>query len=642
MQFFRNFFKTKVGLAITMAFLVLIAIAFASSDVANTGTFGGIAGGDRVAVVGDERINTADLTSAVNTALDQARRENPTLTMEQFIAQGGLDQVTRQLVSRTAISGYAQDLGLRAGDNLVNSEIRNIPAFRGPSGAFDTNLYQTLLRQQGLTDAQVRDDLRAGLLAQQLVRPASFGASVPQSLARRYAALFKERRQGGIAFLPSAAFAPSAPPTDAQLRDYYASNRADYIRPERRAIRYAVLDSEAITDRIEPTAAAIQNYYQENASEYAASEERSFEQVIAPSEEVANRIRQQAAGGASLGAAAREAGLRAVELRPIERDALRSQASEQVAQAYFTTARGALTPPARSSLGWHVARVTDVEAQQGRSLEQVRDEIATLLRDRNRQQALSDLSAEVEDQLATGSSLAETARALGLSIETTGPLTADGQVYGTGETAPALVQPAIATAFQMSESDPQVAEVERGETFLLFEVARITEAATAPLAEIREQVAADWRQARGQAAAREAAEAILARVREGAELGPTARDVSSQVEVQQVDLTREQLAQQANRRIPPPLALMFSMAEGTAKRLEAGQDAGWYVVSLQDIEAGDVTDDDSLIAQANRALGPLYGDEYVEQLVAAAQTAQGVERNDAAIAAVRRQLLGNN
>src|SRR5690606_26090906 len=44
LQSFRNFFRSKIGIVVTLAFLALIAIAFASSDVANTGTFGGIAG----------------------------------------------------------------------------------------------------------------------------------------------------------------------------------------------------------------------------------------------------------------------------------------------------------------------------------------------------------------------------------------------------------------------------------------------------------------------------------------------------------------------------------------------------------------------------------------------------------------------
>ena len=81
-QFFRNFFKTKLGLAISLAFLGLIALAFASADVSSTGTFGGIAGGDRVAVVGDEKISTSDLVRAANNGLEQVRQEQPTATMQ--------------------------------------------------------------------------------------------------------------------------------------------------------------------------------------------------------------------------------------------------------------------------------------------------------------------------------------------------------------------------------------------------------------------------------------------------------------------------------------------------------------------------------------------------------------------------------
>ena len=53
-RFFRTLFKSKFGLAITLAFVVLIAFAFASMDItANNPTFGGIAGDNHVAVVGD-------------------------------------------------------------------------------------------------------------------------------------------------------------------------------------------------------------------------------------------------------------------------------------------------------------------------------------------------------------------------------------------------------------------------------------------------------------------------------------------------------------------------------------------------------------------------------------------------------------
>src|SRR5687767_9143137 len=104
LQMFRNFFKSKIGIGVTLAFLIVIAIAFASSDVANTGVFGGVSGGDRVAVVGDDRIDAAELATAATNALDQARQTDPTITMQAFIAQRGLEDVLEKLLERTALA----------------------------------------------------------------------------------------------------------------------------------------------------------------------------------------------------------------------------------------------------------------------------------------------------------------------------------------------------------------------------------------------------------------------------------------------------------------------------------------------------------------------------------------------------------
>jgi len=98
---FRKFFQSKIGLGITFVFIALIALAFAASDITGS-TFGGVSGGDRVALVGGERITTSELTSTTNSALQQVRGENPTITMPAFIEQGGFDEVLSQLIDRSA------------------------------------------------------------------------------------------------------------------------------------------------------------------------------------------------------------------------------------------------------------------------------------------------------------------------------------------------------------------------------------------------------------------------------------------------------------------------------------------------------------------------------------------------------------
>ena len=101
---------------------------------------------------------------------------------------------------------------------------------------------------------------------------------------------------------------------------------------------------------------------------------------------------------------------------------------------------------------------------------------------------------------------------------------------------------------------------------------------------------------------------------------------------------REELAQ--TQQVPPVLALMFSMARGTVKRLEAPQDNGWFVVQLDEVTVPEIDEQDPLIGATRQQLAGVYGDEYAEQLVLAAQREVGVERNQEAIDAVARQLTG--
>ena len=640
LQSFRSFFRSKIGIVVTLAFLALIAIAFASSDVANTGTFGGIAGGDRVAVVGNEKVSSSDLSRATTSALESARQQNPTLTMEAFLAQGALDEVLDQMLQRFAIAEYGKQVGLRAGTNLVNSELLQIDAFRGADGNFNQETYRAALAQRGLSDALVRQDMAASLLSNQVLAPVSLGTRMPAKLATQYAKLLRETRRGAIATLPSSAFAPQGDPTTAQLQAYYTSNRSSYLRPERRVIRYATFGEEALERLSAPTDAQIRERYERDRQQYAASETRRLSQVIVPTQAAADALVAEVRGGKTLAAAAREKGLEAGPMGPISQSDYAAQSSAAVAQAAFAANSGEIARPARAPLGWYVVRVEEIDRQPGRTLDQARAEIADTLATEQRREALLDLGAEIEQELDAGGNLAEVAQELGLELQTTAPLTADGRVYGSADSAPAILATALSTAFAMDEEQPQLAEIVPGETFLVFDVAEITESAAAPLAEIRDRVIADWKKSQGATAAKAAADRVMARIREGQTLAAALAAEDATIPApDQINMGRQQLAQMGGQ-VPPVLALLFSMAEKTTKRLEAPSENGWFVVQLDEIEPGNVEGDNQIILATQRELSQLAGDEYIRQFVTAIQEQVGVERNETAIEAVRRQLSG--
>lgn len=639
-SFFRRIFQSKIGLAITFAFIALIALAFAASDITGS-TFGGVAGNDRVAVVGDDRIDTSELNQLANSALRQVRDERPTTTMPMFIEQGGLEEVLNQLIDRYAIAGYAEKYGLRAGDNLVNSEILQIPAFRGPSGEFDQSTYQAALRNQNLTDAILRRDLADGLLAQQMLVPALAAPQMPDSIARRYTALLRERRVGSIALIPSTAFAPEGAPTDAQLQAFYDENRGRYIQPERRTLRYATFGAANIDDRIAATPAEIAARYERDADQYQAEETRSVASFFVPTRDAADAIRNQVAGGTSLENAARSAGFSVSTSASLTKEQLESTTSSAVADAVFAAAQGQMAEPARSSLGWYVARVDNITRTPARTLAEATPEIREQLLREKRIAALDDLSARIEEEVDGGRPLSEVADEFSLETQTTPALLANGRVFGDEQRGvPEALRPALATAFEMQESRPQLAVLVPGQQFLIFEVQNITSSAAAPLAEIRPRVEFEWRLSEGSKAAREVSERILQTARGEATLADAVNAEDAQLPpLERINMDRTELLSQ-QQRVAPPLALLFSMAEGTTKRLEARGDLGWFVVDLQDIVTDEVADDDPLLVATKTQTGGAISDEYAAQVTAAMRAELGVERNESAIESLRAQLAG--
>lgn len=644
LQFFRNFFRSKVGIAVMMGFLGLIALAFASADVSNTGTFGGVAGGDRVATVGKERIDASSLSQAATSSLENLRAEQPTASMQSFLASGGLDQVLEQLIDRTAIGEFGRRHGIVASERLIDSEIAKIASFKGPDGKFSQDAFRQVLAQRGISEKLIRQDFAQGLVARQILVPAAFGSTVPQEFALRYAAILRERREGDIGLIPSASYAPQQAPSAADLQAFYRKRQDSYIQPERRTIRYAVFGESVLKDIPAPSDAEIAARYDAEKAKYAPSETRAFTQVIVPTEAAAKALAAEVAGGARLEAAAQAKGLAAAKLESLGKEALTGQASAGVANAAFAAAQGSLAAPARSGLGWHVLRVDGVTRTPGKSLEQARTGIVDELVVLKRRAAVNDLSARLEEEFDNGATLGDAAKELGVEIATTAPVTAAGEVYGKpGETAPAVLGRALGAAFAMEgENQPQLAEIDPGKIFIIFDVARIEVSAPAPLKDIEREVAAAWMLEQGAGAARKAADAVIASVRKGTPLSQAFGTLGRPLPpVDTIALGREDLARQQGG-VPPPVALMFSMAQGTVKLLKAPNDRGWYVVSLRRIVPGEAKAGDPLVAAAARELAAVVGREQAESLRRAIRAELGVERNEAAIAGVRKQLTGGN
>ena len=641
-QFLRKLMHSKLGIGLALAFVGVIALAFAAGDISNYRSSSN--GGDRVATIGKEQIQAVKLSQAANTALENLKQKEPRLTMKVFVAEGGLDKVLDQLLDNVGLAAFGRKYGIIASDRLIDSEIAKVPGFKGPDGQFSDAAFRQMLQQRGMTEQSVRDDLAQGLIARQLMVPAEFGSVLSRDITLRYAALLREHRSGAIGLLPALAFTPKTPPSDADLQAFYAKNRDRFVRPERRVIRYAAFSEAVLKTVPAPTEQEIAARYEAGKAQYSEQETRRITQLIVPTEAAAKAIASEIAQGKRMEAVAAAKGLAAASLGTLTKEALTSQTTQAVAVAAFAASSGAIAAPARSPLGWHVLRIDGIDKRVARSLDQVRGELTAQLAIEKRRAALNDLSARIEDEFTNGGNIVDAAKELGLTLQETPALTADGQIYGQpGKTAPPLLAKVMQTAFSMErENQPQLAEIDPGKAFLVFDVTAITPSAAGPLGEIRGDVTAALAQERGALAAKAAGDKVVALTKRGTDLAAAIASLGLPLPPPQpVDMGREQL-NAAKSQVPPPLLLLFSMARGTTKLLPAPNNQGWFVVSLKDIVPGKVDPADPMLNAAQGELGQLAGREYSQQLAAAIRGELGVKRDDAGLRALRNQLTGGN
>ncbi|MEQ1497159.1 MAG: peptidyl-prolyl cis-trans isomerase [Novosphingobium sp.] len=643
-SFIRSFFNSKLGVVLAMGFVVLIMFGFAAGDLAGNGGFGAFGKGNRVATIGRQSVSSDDLEKQVGIWLERLRKSNPGFTIKQFIAEDGINKLLSFLIDAKATRLWGESHGIYIGERLIDHEIAKNGRLQGPDGKIDPDLYGQFLAEQGMTDAQFRGEAIELLMARQLLGPSTIGLTVPRKVSMRYAGALTEQRQGAIVTLPLAAFAPKGPLTDAEVQAYYNSHKGDYALPERRTIRWASYSDSAIQNVPAPTDAEVAARYNAGKALYAPTDKRKLTQVVLPTEAAARAVLAEATGGKKLEQVVAAKGLSVAALGSLTKEAFVAQANQSAADAVFAAEAGKTVGPFKVPLGWAIVRVDARETTAGKTLEQATPEITKLLADEKRRNAIIEYSQRIEEEFSNGGSLGDVAKELGLTVVETPLILADGSVFGQNglNVAPQLAK-VVPTVFQLDgPGNPQLAEVEAGKTFVVFDVGQAMPAAPPPLDQIRAQVAEDARIAKGEVAAKAAADKIKAQVESGvpievalASLGVTLPPVD------RVDTNRQKVEEQGPA-AAMPLRLLFAMPKGKVKLLRAPRNRGWYVVTVTQVTPGNVAENDERMTGLSDSLRKAKAEEYTEETRDAFRGEVGSTRDDANVVKLQRQLSGSN
>jgi peptidyl-prolyl cis-trans isomerase D len=641
LSFFRRLSKSAVGTGLMILVLLMILAGFAMQDIRSvfSGNFGMSKG--TLVKIGGEPVSERDLDNAMKRALNQARQQNPEATYATLAGQ--FDAILGGLIDEHAMIAFAEDHGFILSKRLIDAEIASLPQTKGLDGKFSEQAYAAFLQQQQLTDADLRRLLQVAITQRLVLAPTAVEAKVPVGVARPYTAMLLEQREGQLAIVPVDPFRAGLNPSDGDLQSFYARNRPRYMVAEQRILRMAKIGPETVA-KVVPSDAEIAAYYKANQANYAGSETRIISQAVVQDKKQADAIAARARSGASFVAAAAPAGLSAedVSVGPQTRAEFSGLAGQAVANAAFGAAKGAIVGPVRSDLGWHVIKIDDIRGATGKSLADMRGEIATLLTASKRKETLTDLVTKVENQIDGGASFAEAVGAANLPIITTPAVNSGGVARNDAAYKfPPEFAPVLKAGFAMAvDDDPEVVTLPNDAGYVILAVDRVIEAAPAPLAEIKDRVREDWIHRKALDRAQAVASQIAAKVARGAAFDKAISEAGVPLpQAQPINARRIQISQ-ADPNAVAPLRMLFSLTQGKSRMVADPKGRGFFIVRTDKVVPGNALAAPGLIVQTQREFQGAMSDELGEEMLTAIKEEQGIKRNEDAIAAAKQRYSG--
>lgn len=517
-----------------------------------------LAPSQHVARVGDRTISPVQLSRELDLTLRAQRREGNNISQQEAIEGGVHLRLLEALITRNALYGYAEKLGVSASDTLVAERIRQIPAVQNPlSNAFDEGAYLQFLQDYGYSQAEFENDMRGDLTSEMLRQALTIGTRAPNSYGALALAFESETRVVTVAEAPMSLAGAIPNPSEAQVQDFYEDNSAALQIPEFRALTLVFADPNDFVARVDVPEARLHEEFEARRGSLASAERRTYLRLAAQNEAQAQDAARRLSSGESPNSVASSLGM---QLTRGDNQTREQVADAPVREAVFSAVRNEVRAVRASLSPWAVVRVEAITPGQTADFDSLRDQLRQEIALEEAGALLDEAIGAFEDARASGTGLAEAARNAGLRSVSVPTVSAQG-LSRDGAPVPlfAANEDLLSTAFETAEGEASDFLPAGEGVDAVVGVDQVIPASTRPLEEVRDQLVEGWRARERGRRMNELADELRASVAQGQAFAAAARARGMNVAVTSRPIDRQSASQLPARQLG---ARIFSAAEG--------------------------------------------------------------------------------
>jgi peptidyl-prolyl cis-trans isomerase D len=622
-----NVLRQKAGSWVVKVMLLLLVVSFAIWGIGDV--FFRSGHNPMVASVGGSEISSSELADGFNRALNNLQhRVGGNIDRQQAIRLGLMQQTLQDLIARRLVDLRARDMGLTVSDDQLRQMVTADPMFQS-GGQFDRERFEELLRANGLTEKGYLAGLREDVVRSSLTGSLAGPVAVPTTLVDAIYRHRNEQRRGRYVAIKAASIADVPQPTADQLTAYHDDHKDKYTTPQLRRLTFVTLRPEDLAGEVQVSEDQIKAQYESHIERYRSPERRKVTQLLAPDRAPLEKAADELAKGQSVDQVATALagqGVRSTDLGEIAK----SDLPPEFAGVVFGLPQGGLSQPIQSPFGWHLFKVGAITPEAVVPLTVVHDEVAKELSLNEAKERLPDLATRLDDELAAGRSLAESAAAVGLPAKSLPPIDATGKdASGKRPDALPAAPEFLKIAFETPAGEQSLLEETEAGGYFVLKVDEIVPPRLKPVDEVRPQLIESWQAEQRHELAQKRAQELLKRLQDAATLETVA--AAEKLELTPIKPVKRD-ARGAEQGVDPAIVrALFATAPGHVADHVIEQGDGFAVVATDEVIATDPAADPDGIKRLRTELEGGLRNDLIAQFEAELRRDYRVEINGAAI-----------
>ncbi len=617
LKFFKGLLKGWGG----YVFLALVFVAFTFVGISQIGSIFSSA----ALKVGDTKYSIQEVNGEFDRQLRIEQRNTQTaISREEAVERGMVNQVIRVLRERASLKEDAQQLGVTATPEMVQTYLSTNEAFQ-VNGKFDNDALTRLLQANDMGPTEFRAIIKDDLKRNQIIQSVSSPVPAAEPLMNLVLLRNGELRSISYFVVDAAAVADGAAPTDDQLNNWYQQNIAQFTKPEYRSFAVTSLSINDFIDQVNVSEEDIVLQFEARKDTLVTPETRTVRQLTSRTEAAANALKERLDAGESFAALVAERGLSLDAVTNV--DATKTSLNAIGDAAFSAEPNGTVIGPIETPLGYALVQVLSMTPGQDVTFEDLKEDLRKELAADEAQRLLFEAVERIELARDIGTSVRDAA--LDVPEATTknfGPVDATMFTPG-GAIVDGLSGAALAEAFLLPEGeDSNVLETDDNDGYYFVSIDAITPATPTPMAEIRDQVEAGWRKEQTSTLALAKAAELRAKISSGEPIAKVAADAGF-----------EFIQTNINRVVPDatlPVPLMNNLFQTDINGLAVGvakDEISQIVAKVTGAQLQPIPDNPQIMAQGRVQFGQILAGEFSTAYLTTLDEELGVKVNQGQI-----------